>query len=171
MINRATFFSVFFRVFILREAQFTLSRDSKRTSRQTSCQSVWPSVTFSSRPCFSPRQHPRNWRLREFKTIRPWKMEKPVPLPVSRMRRRSLHARTHTGVSSGYPPPFKYLGYTYLRQRIQAESWCVRKRVPDSFYFLRTLFCASRAMRLVEASRSLATVHREGNFLLVFRGC
>lgn len=149
-----TFFSLFLRMFILREAQFTLSRDSKRTSRRTSCQSdrpLHPALVLVFRRgnirgidvFVSLRQADKT--MKNGKTCSSSCVEDETAIITCSNAHRSFER-------GGYPPPFKYLGYTYLRtERIQAESWCVRKRVPDSFYFLRALFfCISRATRLVE---------------------
>lgn len=142
----ATFFSVFFpRVYFARSAVYVVTRP-RNVHRAEHPVSLRPPVTSSSRPCFSPRRNIRGIDVfvsLKGRPIRPWKMEKPVPLPVSRMRRRSLHARTHTGVSSAADTHLRSsISSIYLStdRGIQAESWCVRKRVPDSFYFLRALF-------------------------------
>lgn len=104
-------------MFILREAQFTLSRDSKHTSRRTSCQSdrpLHPALVLVFRRgnireidvFVSLRQADKT--MKNGKTCSSSCVEDETAIITCSNAHRSLE-------HGGYPPPFKYLGYTYLR--------------------------------------------------------
>lgn len=177
VINRRIFFHP---VFFFSFSSFIFAKRGLRRRRRrletyatrTSCSRRSAGCNIqSSRPCFSLRQHPRNWRLRGLrqadKTTKNGKTcsSSCVGDETAIITCSNAHRSLERG--TGYPPPFRYLRYTDggYKRNLDASGSVYRIR------FISTVaFCAFCATRLVEPNRPLTTVNRRGNFLQFSEG-